>query len=135
MPEIDWNQFWQGLGLAFAACIITLAPWIASRKSTGKPPADRAPQPHEVKRALYEMHEKLERGGLDADAVASLKRSIDLLTKANDMVAEELRRNTERLDVNSKSADRVAERIAPIQEAVKEMAKELEFSARMNRSR
>lgn len=119
MPEVDWSALGQGLAAVIVAVLTGLGIAKGKAKSDGTPPADRAPGPHEVKQALYDMHAKLERTGMDEASAASLKRSIDLLAGS--------------LDRNTSACGLMSEHLGRIKSSIDEMAKELEFSSRMGR--
>lgn len=49
------NETVQAIGAGIAAFLIALGTWWGAKRGDGKPPADRAPAPHEVREALAEL--------------------------------------------------------------------------------
>lgn len=53
------NETVQAIGAGIAAFLIALGTWWGTRKGDGKPPADRAPSPHELREAMAELRRQL----------------------------------------------------------------------------
>lgn len=54
------NETVQAIGAGIAAFLIALGTWWGAKRGDGKPPADRAPAPHEVREALAELRRLVE---------------------------------------------------------------------------
>lgn len=124
MEGVDWKEFFlAAIGLMTAGAIY-LRGASGHSKSDGKPPRERAPEPHEVRQSLDSIKTQINRVGLDDEAAEQLKRAI---VKLSDVI--EVHRAS--LDRNTAAASTISERMSTVTGAIEELAKEMEFTSRL----
>ncbi|MDQ7775243.1 hypothetical protein [Paracoccus aminovorans] len=85
------NETVQAIGAGIAAFLIALGTWWGTKKGDGKPPADRAPAPHEVKEAIADLRKLIE----------DVRESLDNHDDDHRQIARQLDRIENRLQITN----------------------------------